>query len=186
MAQLFMNNAWSFINGGINAVTTSILLTTGTGNRFPQPGPGDHFMLTLVGVDANLNEDSWEIVRVTARAGDLLTVERAQEGTTAVVWSTGTRIEMRATAGAFEQLQTDIDGKANTAHTHVEADVTDLDKYTQAEVDAAMAGKSDTGHQHTESDITDLQDYALNTRFHITTAAPAAVDGSDNDIWYQV
>lgn len=32
-----------------------------------------------------------------------------------------------------------LDGKADLTHTHVEADITDLDKYTQAEVDALIA-----------------------------------------------
>lgn len=75
-------------------------------------------------------------------------------------------------------LQSELDGKADTIHTHTESDitdlgsysvvghthteseVTDLDKYTQAEVDSALAGKSDTTHVHTESDITDLDKYS--------------------------
>lgn len=36
-------------------------------------------------------------------------------------------------------LQTALDGKAPAVHTHTEAQITDLDKYTQAEVDAAIA-----------------------------------------------
>lgn len=44
-------------------------------------------------------------------------------------------------------------------HTHEEVDITDLDKYTQAEVDALLGGKSDTGHTHVEADITDLDKY---------------------------
>ena len=37
-------------------------------------------------------------------------------------------------------LQAALDGKSNTGHTHTEADVTDLDKYTQAQVDAFAKG----------------------------------------------
>ena len=44
---------------------------------------------------------------------------------------------------------------AYTEHTHVEADITDLDKYTQAQVDSLLAGKSDVGHTHTTANITD-------------------------------
>jgi len=58
---------------------------------------------------------------------------------------------------------TEITGKPATfdpsAHTHTEADITDLDKYTTAAVDSFLAAKSDTGHTHTESDITDLDKY---------------------------
>jgi hypothetical protein len=105
MPQLFTNNAWSFLNGGINNTTTSIALTAGTGARFPNPTGGDFFLLTLIGLDGNGAENSWEIVKVTARSVDTLTVVRAQEGTTAVAWASGTRAELRFTAAqaaAFE------------------------------------------------------------------------------------
>ena len=45
-------------------------------------------------------------------------------------------------------LQNELDGKAPVVHTHDESDITNLDKYTQAEVDALLAGKSDTTHNH--------------------------------------
>ena len=41
-------------------------------------------------------------------------------------------------------LQTALNGKANTAHTHVESDITDLDKYSQAQINALLADKQDT------------------------------------------
>lgn len=41
-------------------------------------------------------------------------------------------------------------GHALEGHTHSEADVTDLDKYSQSEVDALLAGKADVGHSHSE------------------------------------
>jgi hypothetical protein len=78
-------------------------------------------------------------------------------------------------------LQTELDSKSaithnhdtvysKLGHAHVEADITDLDKYTQAEVDAKLATKSDSshlhddrysrlGHAHVEADITDLDKY---------------------------
>ena len=99
MDQLFANNAWSFLNGGINTVVTSIALTPGTGDRFPSPTGGKSFLLTLIGYDANAVENAWEIVKVTSRTGDSLTVERAQEGTSALTWASGTRVELRLTAG---------------------------------------------------------------------------------------
>ena len=44
---------------------------------------------------------------------------------------------------------------APSAHTHVEADITDLQNYSLV------------GHTHTESDITDLQNYALAVHTHV-------------------
>jgi hypothetical protein len=39
-------------------------------------------------------------------------------------------------------LQAALDGKAATSHTHTESDITDLDKYTQAQVDAFAKGSA--------------------------------------------
>lgn len=49
----------------------------------------------------------------------------------------------------------DIAGKADTSHTHTESDITDLDKYTQDEVDTALSAKSDTTHNHNLYDLTE-------------------------------
>jgi len=46
-----------------------------------------------------------------------------------------------------------------SAQTHTESDITDLDKYTQAEVDTLLSGKANTSHTHVEADITDLGAY---------------------------
>jgi len=53
-------------------------------------------------------------------------------------------------------------GFAPTSHDHTESNITDLDKYTQAEVDTISGSlqtqidtKSDTGHGHTASDVSD-------------------------------
>lgn len=37
-----------------------------------------------------------------------------------------------------------------TSHTHVEADITDLDKYTREQVDAKLGNKSDSDHTHNQ------------------------------------
>ena len=62
--------------------------------------------------------------------------------------------------------QAALDLKSDSTHTHTESDITDLDKYTQAEVDAQQAaqdtvidGKANLVHTHVESDITDLDKY---------------------------
>jgi len=69
-------------------------------------------------------------------------------------------------------LQDSLNAKAYVVHNHVEADITDLDKYTQTEVDNLLSTKSDVGHNHdadyapvlhdhTEADITDLDKYTV-------------------------
>jgi hypothetical protein len=49
-----------------------------------------------------------------------------------------------------EEVNTLLSGKSNTGHKHTEADITDLDKYTKEEVDTKLAGKSDAGHTHSQ------------------------------------
>jgi hypothetical protein len=90
------NNAFGTLAAGINSSATSITLTTGQGARFPTLSAGDYFYATLVDTSNNL-----EIVKCTARSTDVLTVVRAQEGTTARSYSTGDRIEIRITAATF-------------------------------------------------------------------------------------
>ena len=58
-------------------------------------------------------------------------------------------------------------------HTHIESQVTDLDKYTKAEVDASLALKSDDDHAHVKADITDFveTDYATGAEGDLATSA---------------
>lgn len=104
MTQLFANNAYGSLGATLASGATSLTLATGQGARFPSPTGGDFFLLTLVGLDSNGNENAWEIVKVTGRSTDALTIVRAQEGTTAATWIAGTRAELRATAGTFDSL----------------------------------------------------------------------------------
>lgn len=104
MTQLFKNNASGSLASSIGTTDTLLALATGHGARFPTPSGGDHFQLTLVGLDVNGNEASWEIVRCTARSNDSLTVVRAQEGTSAQAWPAGARVELRVTAGTLDSF----------------------------------------------------------------------------------
>lgn len=90
------NNAFATLAAGINSSVTSITLTSGQGARFPTLTASDYFYATLIDTSNNL-----EIVKVTARSTDVLTVVRAQESTTARAYSTGDRIEIRITAQTF-------------------------------------------------------------------------------------
>lgn len=111
MTQLFKNNAASVLASA--ASISDEVLYVADGDSFPNPGAGDYFLLTLVRLDTNSNEDAWEIVKVTARAGATLTVQRAQEGTAALAWPIGSLAECRLTAGALEAKQDKLVSGAN-------------------------------------------------------------------------
>lgn len=101
--QITTNNAKATLAGGISSGATSLTLATGKGALFPALSGGDWFMLTLTQA---VTETSWEIVKVTARSGDVLTIVRAQEGTTAAAWATADKAELRLTAGLVNRLAT--------------------------------------------------------------------------------
>lgn len=104
MTQVFKNNAFASLAAELSAAGTLATLATGQGARFPAPSGGDHFLATLILLDGNGAETAWEVVKCTARATDGLTIERAQEGTTARIWPVGSRLEMRVTAGTLDSF----------------------------------------------------------------------------------
>ena len=103
MAVKFANNAYATLAAGVASSDTSITLTSGQGARFPSLSGSDYFYATLIDTSNNL-----EIVKVTARATDVLTVSRGQESTTARTFVAGDRIELRVTAAGLEDA-TNID-----------------------------------------------------------------------------
>lgn len=99
MAVLFTNNAASRLAVAITAGATTLSVTSGEGSKFPSPSGGDWFPLTLVKASGAL-----EILQCTGRSGDVLTVVRAQEGTSAQAFSAGDRAELRLTSAAIQGL----------------------------------------------------------------------------------
>ena len=98
--QLFSNNASSTLAVSIDAADTTIQVQSGYGALFPSPTGGDWFLITLEDNNANT-----EVVKCTSRSGDLLTVTRAQEGTSAQSFTnTVTRVELRNTKGTLERM----------------------------------------------------------------------------------
>lgn len=150
---IFTNNARTTLAAGITNVATAI--TVADGSVFPSPSGGDWAYLTLE------YGASMEIVKLTARSGNTLTVQRAQDGTSAAAFSEAT-VSLRITKVALDEIHTDIaaaaltaawanvSGKPSTftpsAHTHAIADVTGLQ--------AALDGKAATSHTHAAADIT--------------------------------
>ncbi|HPW19024.1 MAG TPA: hypothetical protein PLP83_11700, partial [Candidatus Aminicenantes bacterium] len=101
MSILWTNNASSVLTGDITAGTLSISVTAGHGDRFPAVAAPHYFMATLVDTSGNR-----EIVKVTARTSgsNTMTIERAQEGTSARSFATGDIVELRITKNAMDHL----------------------------------------------------------------------------------
>ena len=93
------NNGFGTISAGINSSATTVTVDSGQGARFPTLGSGDYFYGTLIDTSNNI-----EIIKVTARSTDSMTVTRAQDNTTARAFSIGDRLELRPTAALFEDI----------------------------------------------------------------------------------
>lgn len=96
---LYANNASTTLVSGINASVTTVTLTDASG--FPSPGAGEAFMLTFIDTATKLVR---EIVQCTSRSGNVLTIVRGQEGTTARSWIAGDIAAQLWTAGSASAL----------------------------------------------------------------------------------
>jgi hypothetical protein len=98
----FANDADTELAAPINTVVTTLTVSAGTGVLFPTPAANQPFLATLL--DAATQTVS-EIVLVTARVGDVFTIVRAQEGTTAKTWSGGDIVANLVTAGTAQNME---------------------------------------------------------------------------------
>ncbi|UYZ08265.1 hypothetical protein CFBP5507_04455 [Agrobacterium salinitolerans] len=99
MALKIANNAVSTLAASITDTAVTLSVQAADAGKFPVLAEGDWHPATIIDAANNL-----EIVHVTARAGNVLTVLRAQEGTTAKSFVSGARIDLRITAGAIAAL----------------------------------------------------------------------------------
>ena len=93
---LFGNNASSNLAGAISSTALTANLTAGTGVLFPNPSANQYYVDTFVDAATGLLN---EIVWVTGRSTDTITIVRAQEGTTALNWLAGDIVANFWTAG---------------------------------------------------------------------------------------
>lgn len=96
---VWTNNASSVMASGISNVATAVTVSAGQGALFPSPSAGQYAMVTLEDVAGVI-----EVVKCTSRSSDTLTIVRAQEGTAGVAFASGSRVELRVTAGVLAAL----------------------------------------------------------------------------------
>lgn len=97
------NNATALVPLSVSSTQTSMTVTTGKGALFPILGTGDYFYATLMDVNSN-----FEIVKVTARTDDVMTMVRAQESTLAIPFPANSRFEIRVTVENMLSKFTDL------------------------------------------------------------------------------
>lgn len=98
------NNASTTVPLAISSTDTSLSVAAGTGAQFPVLGTGDYFFATIQDVN-----NHFEIVRVTARIDDVMTVTRGQESTLAIPFPANSRFEVRVTVQNIRAELDDLD-----------------------------------------------------------------------------
>lgn len=123
MALKLANNAASTLASALSAASTSMTLTTGGGSAFPTLGTNDYTFATLISA---ANPNIVEIVKVTAISGDVFTIVRGQDGTTALNWNANDLVQTRPTGGAVTSRQSATTVYAGNPNTHVAGDLYDM------------------------------------------------------------
>jgi len=99
MAVKFSNNAETTLSAGITNSATAISVTDGS--VFPALSAGEHFYATIT------DGSNIEIVKVTTRSSNNLTVVRGQDGTSGTAFASGDDIQLRVTAAALTDIPAD-------------------------------------------------------------------------------
>ena len=112
MSMLFGNNPISTLTVALPANEPTVIIDAADAGLFPSPTGDDYFMITIE--DSRATPHKREICRCTSRNANLLMVQRAQEGTTALDFAVGTTtVSNRVTAWTMQlaALQPLADGK---------------------------------------------------------------------------
>lgn len=105
--QVFINN----LNGVLDGVALNIGQSTMTVDSAFAAELGavnfsvEFILITLTEVGT---EATWEIVKATGRVGQVVTIERAQEGTTEANWPDGSRVSVRVTEGSMDRTRRQV------------------------------------------------------------------------------
>lgn len=94
--RIFLNNASAVLSAPIEASDTSVSVIDGT--VFGTIAAGKHIQATLQ------KDNTIEIVAITARSGNTLTLQRGLEGTTPASFIAGSQISVRITKDTLDQI----------------------------------------------------------------------------------
>lgn len=99
MPIVFKNLAKTYLSSNITSITTSITVYDGT--QLPDiTAPDEYFYATIYN-----DTDGIEIIKVTNKVGNVLTVERGVDGTISRPFNVDSPIEQRLTAETMREFQ---------------------------------------------------------------------------------
>lgn len=123
MPSKLANNATSTLAATLTPEASQLVLNPLSIDNFPSLGPGDWHPLTVVEPSGAM-----EIVRVTGRDENVLTIQRGQEGTAPRGFSAGARAEVRLTTAVITDMQSGI----KAANDGVSANSLDIEQAQDA------------------------------------------------------
>ena len=136
----FSNNASANIIQALTSTATSVSVIKGKGDLFPSLTEGDYFYATLVG------NNGLEIVKVTNRVKDTMTIVRAQDNTTALSFDTGDLFELRIVAADFNDTFSEVNDKLEASISEVNNKLEASLEETTSIVNSALSSKAPILH----------------------------------------
>lgn len=120
MARKYLNNYTTLLSAAITDTDTT--MTVGTAPA--ALASGDYYRLQLSLRNAQGVLTKQEFVDVTAISGNDLTIARATEGSTALAWDAGARVELVETAETFGDIPDPSDLLPTSGGTLLDAEIT--------------------------------------------------------------
>lgn len=167
----FTNFARSNLAVGLSTSDTTLSVTGTHGSRFPVLTAGDYFYATLENAVGQR-----EIIKVTARVADTLTIVRGQDDTTAATWVVGDKVALRFNKAAI----TDSLGNALQRTSATGSAV--LPVGTTAQQDAVPA----EGYTRINSTLARLETYLTAAWRKVYTSADKVALTDTAQTWTQV
>ena len=162
MPVLFSNNAATTLSAGINSSATSIVVADGS--LFPALSGSNYFYVTL----EDAANSKREIVKVTARSGNTLTVTRGQDGTSGTAFSSADRAELRLNAAALNDATSSNDFTTSDHDKLDGIEASATGDQSSAEIRALVESASDS-NVFTDSDHSKLN--AIEASANVTDTA---------------
>ena len=182
MALQTSNNVFLIVSSPVAVSDTTITLVDATG--LPDVSdPADWTIVTLI----RLSDLQYEILRVDSIAGNVLTVQRAQEGTTALTYSGGDQCRNFFTSGMFEQFtfeanaaQTSEANAATSAAAAATSATNASTSETNAATSASNASTSETNAATSETNASTSETNAANSASSASTSETNASTSETN------
>lgn len=169
MPVILKNNASSTLATAITASDTAIVVADGS--QFPVLSAGEYFYATLVSPAGTT-----EIIKVTARVSNSMTVVRAQDGSSAASFQVGARVDMRVNAASIAEIS-DEASEISIADAGGYYTGTDVEAALQEAAQAATTRITDAGGYYTATDVEGaLQEAAQASTTIYTPAGVSAVN----------